>query len=178
MSQKLRKRDQKLRKRDRFKRAVKSGGKKVASFAKSRIVRRFIPLFGLIAIITPGKALAFSIPEILGLDGPKGKNATFIAAEFAGIREVTRQGVGAIIDPNLRSAVSSAGSIAAVVGGISCGVGSAFCSGMGWEQKAMICLHGVGVCSGVASGLHDADPANPVTAAGSVASEVVGKMSV
>ena len=121
--------------------------------------------------------MALSIPEILGLDGPNGKNATFIAAEFAGMREVTRQGVSAIPDHNVRSAVSTAGSIAAVVGGISCGVGSAFCSGMGWEQKAMICLHGVGVCSGVASGLHDADPANPVTATGSVAVDAVGKMS-
>ena len=51
-------------------------------------------------------------------------------------------------------------------------------SGMGWEQKAMICLHGVGICSGIDSGLHDADPVNPVTAAGSIASEVVDKMSV
>jgi len=168
---------QKLRKRDRVKKAIKSGGKKVAKFAKFRIVKKFIPLFGLIAIITPGKALAFSIPEVLGLDGPIGKNATFIAAEFAGIREVTRQGVSAIPDASVRSAVSSVGSIAAVIGGISCGVGSAFCSGMGWEQKAMFYLHGVGVCSGIASGMHDADPVNPVTAAGSVASEVVGKMS-
>jgi len=55
---------------------------------------------------------------------------------------------------------------------------SAFCSGTGWEQKAMVCLHGVGFCSGIASGLHDADPVNPITAAGSLASEVVGKMSV
>lgn len=53
-----------------------------------------------------------------------------------------------------------------------------FCSGMGWEQKTMVCLHGVGFCSGIASGLHDADPVNPITAAGSLASEVVGKMSV
>lgn len=168
---------QKLRKRDRFKKAIKSGGKKVVSSAKFRIVKRFIPLFGLIAIITPGKALAFSIPEILGLDGPNGKNATFIAAEFAGVREVIRQGVSAIPDPNVRSAVSTVGSIASVVGGVGCGVGSALCSAMGWEQKAMVCLHGVGVCSGVASGLHDADPINPVTAAGGVASEFVGQMS-
>lgn len=169
--------DQKLRKRDRVKKAIKSGGKKVAKFAKFRIVKKFIPLLGLIAIITPGKALAFSIPEILGLDGPNGKNGTFIAIEFAGIREVVKQGVGSIPDNNVRTAVSTVGSITAIVGGVGCGVGSAFCSGMGWEQKAMICLHGVGVCSGIASGLHDADPVNPVTAAGTVAIEMAGKLS-
>jgi hypothetical protein len=40
--------------------------------------------------------IEFSLPEVLGLDGPNGKNATFIAAEFTGIREVTRQGVSVI----------------------------------------------------------------------------------
>ena len=77
--------DQKLRKRDRVKNAIKSGGEKVAKFAKFRVVKKFIPLLSLIAIIRPGKALAFSIPELLGLDGPNGmgKNATFIATEFA-----------------------------------------------------------------------------------------------
>ena len=168
---------QKLRKRDRVKKAIKSGGKKVGNFAKSRIVKKFIPLFGLIAIITPNKALAFSVPELLGLDGPNGKNATFIAAEFAGVRQVVSQGVRAIPDPGLRSAVSSVGSIAAVVGGVSCGLGSAICSGMGWEQKAMICLHGVGICSGAASGLYDADPTNPVCAAGGAAGEVVSEVA-
>ena len=123
--------------------------------------------------------MAFSIPELLGLDGPNGmgKNATFIATEFAGVREVVKHGVGNIPDSNLRSAISTVGSVSAVVVGLGCGVGSAVCSGMGWEQKAMICLHGVGICSGIASGLHDADPVNPVTAAGSIASEVVDKMS-
>ena len=121
--------------------------------------------------------MAFSIPEILGLDGPNGKNATYIAAEFAGVREVVRQGVRAIPDENVRTAISTVGSIASVVGGVSCGVGSAFCSAMGWEQKAMVCLHGVGVCSGVASGLHDADPINPVTAAGGLAGDMLSKMS-
>ena len=121
--------------------------------------------------------MAFSIPELLGLDGPNGKNATFIATEFAGIREVVKHGVGTIPDSNLRSAISTVGSVSAVVVGVGCGVGSAFCSGMGWEQKAMICLHGVGICAGITPGLHDADPVNPVTAAGSVASEMVGKLS-
>jgi hypothetical protein len=190
----------KLSKRDRVKKAIKSGGQKLAKFTKSRgqklakftksrgqklaeftksrFVRKFIPLLGLIALITPGKAMAFSLPEVLGLDGPNSKNATFIAAEFVGIREVTRQGVSAIPDPGTRTAVSSIGSLTALVGGISCGVGSAICSGMGWEQKAMVCLHGVGICSGIASGLHDADPANPVTVPGKLASEVVDKMVI
>ena len=168
----------KLSKRDRVKKAIKSGGQKLAEFTKSRFVRKFIPLLGLIALITPGKAMAFSLPEVLGLDGPNSKNATFIAAEFVGIREVTRQGVSAIPDPGTRTAVSSIGSLTALVGGISCGVGSAICSGMGWEQKAMVCLHGVGICSGIASGLHDADPANPVTVPGKLASEVVDKMVI
>mgnify|MGYP001169259190 CR=1 FL=1 len=179
----------KLSKRDRVKKAIKSGGQKLAKFTKSRgqklaeftksrFVRKFIPLLGLIALITPGKAMAFSLPEVLGLDGPNSKNATFIAAEFVGIREVTRQGVSAIPDPGTRTAVSSIGSLTALVGGISCGVGSSICSGMGWEQKAMVCLHGVGICSGIASGLHDADPANPVTVPGKLASEVVDKMVI
>ena len=121
--------------------------------------------------------MAFSLPEMLGLDGPNIKNATFIAAECAVIREVTRQGVIAIPDSGVRTAVSSIGSITALVGGVGCGVGSAICSGMGWEQKAMVCLHGLGICAGIASGLHDADPVNPVTVPGKVASEVVYKMS-
>lgn len=168
---------QKLRKRDRVKKAIKSGGQKVAKFTKSRIVRKFIPLLGLIALITPGKAMAFSLPEVLGLDGLNSKSATFVAAEFAGIREVNRQGVSSLPDSGVRTAVSSIGSITALVGGVGCGVGSAICSGMGWEQKAMVCLHGLGICAGIASGLHDADPVNPVTVPGKVASEVVYKMS-
>ena len=97
-------------------------------------------------------ALAFSI------DGEFGKNASFVAVEFAGMREVTRQGVSVIPDPGVRTVVTTIGSITALIGGVGCGVGSAFCSGMGWEQKAMVCLHGVGICSGIASGLHDAEP--------------------
>jgi len=162
---------QKQSKRSRFKKALKSGGQKVAKFTKSRMVKKFIPLFGIIAIITPGKAMAF------GLGGEFGKNASFVAAEFAGVREVTKQGVGSITDPSIRSAVSTVGSITALVGGIGFGIGSAVCSGMGWEQKAMVCLHGVGICSGVASGMHDADPINPITVPGKLASEKVGRMS-
>ena len=40
-------------KRKRIKEALKSAGRKVRNGAKSRIVKRFIPLFGLIAIFTP-----------------------------------------------------------------------------------------------------------------------------
>jgi len=75
---------QRQRKRDRLKKAIKSGfaqiqsgGKKIAKFTKSRIVRKFIPLVGLIAIITPGKALVFSLDDSAIQFGA---NATFIAA--------------------------------------------------------------------------------------------------
>ena len=163
-----------LRKRDRVKKIIKSGGQKIATFPKSRIVRKFIPLFSLIAIITPGKAMAFTLDDgMLQL----GTNVTFITAEYKGMREVVRTGVSAIPDPSVRTAVSTVGSIAALVGGVSCGIGSAFCSGMGWEQKAMVCLHGVGICSGVASGMHDADPINPVTVPGKIAGDTIGRMS-
>ena len=162
----------KLRKRDRVKKAIKSGGQKIATFAKSRIVK--IPLLGLIAFVIPGKAMAFTIDEgTLQF----GANATFIAAEYKGMREVVRTGVSAIPDPSIRTTVSTVGSIAALVGGVSCGIGSAVCSGMGWEQKAMVCLHGVGVCSGIASGMHDADPINPVTVPGKLAGDAVDRMS-
>ena len=158
------------RKRDKIKKAIKSGGQKIAKFTKSRIVRKFIHLFGLIAIITRGKALAFTLDDGMS-------NATFIAVGYKGMREVVRTGVSAIPDPGMRSAVSTIGGIAALVGGVSCGIGSAVCSGMGWEQKAIACLHGVGVCSGVASGMHDADPINPITVPGKLAGDVVGRMS-
>tara|TARA_B110000459_G_scaffold203762_1_gene261639 strand:- start:2537 stop:3055 length:519 start_codon:yes stop_codon:yes gene_type:complete len=164
----------KQRKRDRVKKAIKSGGKKIAKFTKSRIVQRFIPLFGLITIFVPGKAHAFTLDEGMIQFGA---NATFIAAEYKGMREVVRTGVSAIPDPTIRTAVSTVGSIAALVGGVSCGIGSAVCSGMGWEQKAMVCLHGVGVCSGVASGMHEADPINPVTVPGKIAGDAIGRMS-
>ena len=167
---------QKQRKRDKFKKVIKSGGQKLAKFTKSRIVRRFIPLFGLIAIITPGKALAFTIE---GDDALKfGKNATFMAAEYQGMREVVRTGVGSIPDANMRSAVATVGSIASLIAGVACGAGSAICGGLGYEQKAVVCLHGVAVCSGISSGLHDIDPTNLATMAGKVAGDAMaGKMS-
>lgn len=175
----------KQRKRDRVKKAIKSGGQKIATFAKSRIVR--VPLLGLIAFVIPGKALALTIdlPEEIingasGL-GQFGSNGTFVAAEYWGTRQVVGTGIKAIPDPATRSAVATVGSIAALVGGVSCGVGSAVCSGMGWQQKAVVCLHGVGICSGVAAGMSDADPINPLTKpgklAGDVASGVLEKMS-
>ena len=40
------------------------------------------------------------------------------------MREVTRTGVSAIPDPTVRSAVSTIGSIGALVSGFSCGIGS------------------------------------------------------
>jgi hypothetical protein len=168
---------EKQRKRDRVKNALKSGGQKIATFAKSRVTR-IIPLFCLIAFVRPGKAMAFTLDDsVVKSLGQFGSNATFIAAEYKGMREVVRTGVSAIPDPNIRAAVSTIGSVAALVGGVGCGIGSALCSGMGWEQKAMVCLHGVGICSGVASGMHDADPINPVTVPGKIAGDAVGRMS-
>ena len=167
----------KQRKRDRVKNALKSGGQKIATFAKYRITR-IIPLVGLIAFVRPGQAMAYTLDDnVLNGLGQFGANATFITAEYKGMREVVRTGVSAIPDPKVRTAVSTVGSIAALVGGVSCGIGSAVCSGMGWEQKAMVCLHGVGVCSGIASGMHDADPINPVTVPGKLAGDAVGRMS-
>lgn len=97
---------QRQRKRDRLKKAIKSGfapiqsgGKKIAKFTKSRIGRKFIPLFGLIAIITPCRALAFTLDDTAIQFGA---NATFIAPEYKGMREVTRTGVSAIPPPTLR----------------------------------------------------------------------------
>ena len=90
------------------------------------------------------------------------------------MKERTRQGISAIPDPKLRSAVSTAGSIFALVGGSGCDIVSAFCSGMGWEQKAMICLQGVGLFAGIASGMGEADPVNPAKIPG----KVVGGMNV
>jgi len=103
---------QRERKRDRVKRAIKSGGQKIATFTKSRIVRKFIPLFGLITIITPNKAMAFTLDDGLLQFGA---NASFIAAEYKGMREVVRTGVGAIPDPGIRTAVSTVGCIATLV---------------------------------------------------------------
>ena len=93
------------------------------------------------------------------------------------MREVTQTGVSAIPSQTVRSAVTTVGSIASLVGGVSCGIVSYVCSGMGREQKAMVCLHGLGIFAGVASGMHEADPINPVTIPGRIAGDAVGSMS-
>ena len=115
---------QRQRKRDRIKKAIKLGGQKIATFTKSRIVRKFILLFDLITIIKPGKAMAFTLDDGNGIL-QFGANTTFIAAEYKGMREVVRTGISAISDCSVRIAVSTVGSIAALVGDVSCGVGSA-----------------------------------------------------
>jgi len=166
-------------KRKRFKKALKSTGRKIGAVAKSRIVKRFIPLFGLISIFKPSGAIyAFTIDDgLVSSLSEFGKNGTIIAAEYRGLRELTKQGVSAIPNQELRTAVSTIGSISSLVGGLTCGVGSAICGGMGWEQKAMICLQGVGICAGIASGMNEADPVNPATIPGKIAGDAVGKIS-
>ena len=172
---------QKVRKRDRVKNALKSTkdasqnlGNRVLTLTRSRVVKRFLPLFGLVLLFKPSPSYAISLAD----EGFQfGKNATIISAEYRGLREITKHGVSAITDPTLRSAVTTSGSIAALLGGVGCGVGSAVCAGMGYEQKAMICLHGVGICAGIATGLNEADPLNPVTIPGRVLGGTVEKMS-
>ena len=48
---------------------------------------------------------------------------------------------------------------------------------MGWEQKAMVFLHVVEICFGVASGMHDADFINLATVSGKIAGDAIGRMS-
>ena len=161
-------------KRKKLKKALKSAGRGIRDFTKSRIVRRFIPLFGLIAIFTPSgpvQALTIDTESLNGLEN-FGKNSIFFAVGFEGTRRVTKHGVSAIPDPTVRAAVSTVGSIAAMVGGVACAIGSAGCSGMGWEQKAVICVQGLGVCAGIKTGMHEADPGNPATMPGKVVGEV------
>ena len=158
-------------KRKKIKRALKFVGQKVRSVAQSRIAKRFIPLFGLIAIFTPrGPAQAITVDFGEGVSS-FGKNGTFFTLGFEGTRRVVRHGVAAIPDPKLRATVSTAGSIASMGAGVACAVGMGICSGMGWTQKAMICAQGVGLCSGAATGLHEGDPANPATVPGRLAGE-------
>lgn len=103
--------------------------------------------------------------------GSFGKNGTFFAIGYEGTRRVTKHGVSAIPDPTVRATVSTVGSIAALVGGVACGLGSVGCAAMGWEQKAIICAQGLGLCSGVATGMHEADPGNPATVPGKLAGD-------
>lgn len=152
-------------KRQKLRKALKSTGQRVRDFTKSRIVKRFIPLFGLIAIFTPsGPVQALTIDsESLNELGSFGKNGTFFAIGFEGTRRVIKHGVSSIPDPSVRAAVSTTGRITAMVGDVACGLGSVACSAMGWEQKAILCAQGLGFCAGVATGMHEADPGNPAT---------------
>ena len=96
--------------------------------------------------------------------GSFGKNGTFFAIGFEGTRRVIKHGVSSIPDPSVRAAVSTTGSITAMIGGVAC-------SAMGWEQKAVLCAQELGVCAGVATGMHEADPGNPATVPGKLAGD-------
>lgn len=165
---------------DRVKKAIKSGGQKIATFAKSRVVRRFIPVLGRIAIITPGKAMALdgeALNEAFKFGGRFGVNSSLIVSEHRVMKEVVRTGVSSISDSGVRAVVSTAGSIAAMAAGISCSIGLSICISMGWKTKAMMFLHGAGVCAGITSGVYEADPINPLTLPGKVTGDAVDKMS-
>jgi len=166
-------------KRRKFKKALKSTGRRIGNLAKARVVTRFLPLFGLIAIFTPSGPVHAITIDTNGLDlGAFGKNGTFFAIAYEGMRQVTSHGVGAIPDPKIRAAVSTTGSIAAMTGGVACGVGTALCSAMGWEQKAVVCAQGVGVCAGIAKGMHEGDPLNPVAAAGGMVADAANAATI
>ena len=47
-----------------------------------------------------------------------GKNVTFAVAGYEGTRRVTRHGIAAIPDPNVRTAVSTTGSVVAMIVGV------------------------------------------------------------
>lgn len=126
-------------------------------------------MFGLIAIFKPGGPVYALTIESATLEGvvrglgQYGKNVTFFAIGYEGVRQVTKNGIAAIPDAKVRAVVSTTGSISAMVGGIACGLGTAFCAGMGWEQKAVVCAQGVSICAGVATGMNEGDPMNPAT---------------
>lgn len=120
---------------------------------------------------------AFDLDSRLDGIAQFGKNGAIIGAEDRRLKEITKNGVGAIGDPGIRSAFSTAGSIGELVAGLVYGIGSGLCARMGWEQKASICLHGVGICAIIASSMNEADPINPATVTGKLAGAAVGKMS-
>jgi len=93
------------------------------------------------------------------------------------VRQVTKNGIAAIPDAKVSAVVSTTGSISAMVGGIACGLGTAFYAGMGWEQKAVVCAQGVGICAGVATGMNEGDPMNPATVPGRLAGEATAQLS-
>jgi hypothetical protein len=58
-----------------------------------------------------------------------------------------------------------------MVGGIACGLGTAFCA------KAVVCAQGVSICAGVATGMNEGDPMNPATVPGRLAGEATAQLS-
>jgi hypothetical protein len=129
-------------KRQKLRKALKSTGRRVRDFTKSRIVKRFLPLFGLIAIFTssgPVHALTIDAESLSGLES-FGKNGTFFVIGFEGTRRVIKNGVSAIPDPHTRAAVATIGSIGSMVAGVACGLGSVGCSAVGWEGKQYYAL--------------------------------------
>lgn len=119
-------------------------------------------------IFRPTPSLAFDIGD-LGQWGEFAQNSSVIVGTYRVSKELVANGVKSIPDPNVRTA------------GTACGLGTAICTGMGWKQKTMVCFHGAVLCSGVATGLSEANPSNPVTVPGKMAGqaveEVVERMS-
>ncbi len=77
----------------------------------------------------------------------------------------------------MRSAISTVGSVSVLTGGVAYGIGLAICGGMGWEQKAIVWLQGVGVCAEIATSMNEVDPINPVTIPGRLAGESVENLA-
>lgn len=186
--------EHKLGKRQMIKKAIKDSLSwvkklpgKAGNFAKSRFSKRnesklrlsrMFPVLCFGVLFQPKPSLAFELGDLGGTLsglGDFGQNATIIGGSYKLTRELVSNGVRSIPDPSLRTAVSSVGSVAALVGGTACGIGTAICTGMGWKGKAMVCFHGTAICTGAATGLSQADPANPVTLPGRVAGEVFEK---
>jgi len=68
------------------------------------------------------------------------------------MRQVTKHGLASIPDPKVRSCLYrrqcySHGKWCSVV-----------CSGMGWEQKAVVCMQSIGIYAGVATGMYEGPP--------------------
>jgi len=82
-----------------------------------------------------------------------------------------------IPDQGLRTAVSTVDSIWALIDGVTCRVESAVYGGMGYEQKVMVCLHAVGICAEITSGVNEKEPVNPTQISGKLADEAVDKPS-
>ena len=78
------------------------------------------------------------------------------------LKNVTQDVIAAITDQKVRAVVSTTGSVSAMVGCVACGIGTSVCAGTGWEQKAVICAQGVGICAGIATGMYEGNPTNPL----------------